>query len=209
MHEAHGWYVADAPAKVEGICGVLDAVGLRPATVLDVGCGAGAVLTGVCERYGAAGVGVDPDPAAIGLAQAAEGLRFVVGGLAEVEPAELVLCIDVFEHLEDDEGFLRALRGHGDWFAFRIPLDDSLWDRVRGRTARFREQYGHVHAYTWGSALRLLRRAGYDVRLVRPHRIDAGRLGDRVRWAAGAVAPRLATRVIGGWSLVVLARGPR
>ena len=116
----------------------------------------------------------------------------------------------MFEHIEDDVGFLRRLRERGRWFLFRIPLDDSVWDRARGRTERFRTEYGHLHAYTRAVALSRLTDAGYEVRDVRPHRIPAGGLAARgVRRVAEQVAPRLACRVIGGWSLLVLARERR
>ncbi len=209
--DEHAMYEADAAHKVEGICRLVEDCGLRPRTVLDLGCGTGAVLAGVCARLGASGIGVDVDPDAIGRIAGYPGVRFELGDARDTpHTADLVLCVDVFEHVPDDVGFLRAVRDRGRWFAFRVPLDDAAWDRLRGRTARFREEYGHLHAYTWGRAVRTIEAAGYEVRCVRPHRIPAGGLLSRgIRRVAGAVAPRLATRVIGGWSLLVLARGGR
>jgi len=94
-----------------------------------------------------------------------------------------------------------------DHYLFRIPLDDSVLDRLRGRTAAFRERYGHVHAYSRRAALRRLSRAGFVVQAERYHRIEAG--GAVARWVrrlAGRIAPHAAARLLGGWSLLVLAR---
>ena len=201
-------YEADSAAKVAGICELIEDYGLEPSELLDVGCGSGTVLAGVSGRLGVPGVGIDPDAAMLGTAGDFPGVTLVRGDVFSTElTADLVLCIDVFEHVDDDLAFLEALKARGNWFVFRIPLDESVWDRLRGRTERFRTEYGHLHAYTWGSATRRLREAGYDVRAVRAHRIPAGGpMARGIRKVAGAVSVRAASRVIGGWSLLVLAR---
>lgn len=219
VHRQHDWYAADAPFKVAGLLELLAEAGWQPGTVLDVGCGNGDVLAGLCAALDARGTGLDPSPEAVALARRHPGLdiravsfgpgltREAHTGLTDPPvTADLVLCVDVFEHIEDDVGFLERLTAHGDRFAFRIPLDDSVWDRLRGRTDAFRETYGHVHAYTRSRALDRLRRAGLVARHVRYHRIPAGgRVSRAVRGLTERVAPRIGARVIGGWSLLVLA----
>ena len=58
-----------------------------------------------------------------------------------------------------------------------------------------------------GRAIARLEEAGFEVVAERFHRIPAGGpVGRAVRWAGYRVAKRATVRMLGGWSLVVLAR---
>jgi len=128
---------------------------------------------------------------------------------------DIVLAIDVFEHIEDYLGFLRKLRDKGTYKIFHIPLDlsvQAVWRRTPIRRAR--EQMGHLHFFTKETALAALETAGYNV-------LDwfytAGSLeAPTRRWTARVLAvPRkllfalhqdAAARWLGGFSLLVLAQ---
>jgi len=212
------WHAADAPHKARAVRALLDAAGLSPATVIDVGCGTGGVLR---HLHGQGGPkvrfeGWDIAPVAIARAQehARERLTFVAGDLlASDRTAELILCLDVVEHLADDVGFLTALRDRGEVFLFRLPLDLSVLDVLRpSRLLSARARYGHRHVYTAPMALQTLRSAGFRVEQWRYDRLPPPRdtarrlLTSWGRAAAFRVWPEAAVRVLGGYSLLVLAR---
>jgi SAM-dependent methyltransferase len=191
--------------------GLLQDHGIRPVRLLDVGCGSGHVLRDVSDALRTPmALGIDPSGDAISLAVRHQrpGMAFRRATLDEVEGGwDLALCLDVFEHLEDDVGFLRQLGRRVPMAVFRIPLDDSFVDRLTGRTEGFRLRYGHLHAYDQPTAMARLVQAGFACVDSRYHRIPPQRWGpgNALRYVVGRVAPHMAARVLGGWSLLVLA----
>ena len=89
-----------------------------PAVVVDVGCGDGFVVGELARRFpGTAFAAVDPnldDDSAALLRRRAAGLPITVcrslDEASSLGPADIVLLLDVIEHVEDDAGFLERLR---------------------------------------------------------------------------------------------------
>jgi len=210
------WHEEDAREKAVAIAEILHFGGLFPQSVADVGCGTGGVLMelkGLLDARGHTEVsyeGWDIAPDAIARAREREGLRIsftAADFLASERRVDLILCVDTFEHIGDDVGFLRGLSKRADHFVFRIPLDLSALDVLRPhRILAARRNWGHRHVYTRTLALELLREAGFRVRAERYHRVGGPFGGlDPLRRAAFRVSPHAAVRALGGFSLLVLA----
>jgi SAM-dependent methyltransferase len=101
------WHLEESEWKAVQITRMLQKNGISPATVCDVGCGAGEVLRQLqktlgsdCKLYG-----YDVSPQAIDLAQgrANERLHFSLSDFSTVDGAwfDLLLGLDVFEHVEE------------------------------------------------------------------------------------------------------------
>ena len=215
------WHEADAPHKAAVLADVVRTVGLAPATVADVGCGVGAVLSELATRLSAerpdtVWEGWDPAPEAIARARRHERdrVRFVCGDfVASDRHVDLALCVDVVEHVADDLAFLRALRTRADTVVFRIPLDLSVLDVVRPhRLVDARRTLHHVHAYTRTLAVRCVESAGFRVvytrydRVPPPRHTRRRRVVDAVRRGLFRVAPDTTVTLLGGWSLIAVAR---
>ena len=199
------WHASDADAKAQALVRLVEQAGLRPQTVLDVGCGPGFVLDALARHWPQAQLmGVEPSP----LPAPRDG---IVQGTLEAFPdlrADLVCALDVMEHTEDDAAFLSQLAERGPWLALRIPLDISLVDGLTGRTSEHRVRYGHRHAYTRRRALARVRSVGLEVVAEAYHALaHGGRLASVRQWGA-ARWPHATYRVLGGASLMVLARAP-
>lgn len=85
--------------------------------------------------------------------------------LAEAAPEfDLLLAIDVIEHVEDYFGFLRALRKRGTHKIFHIPLDISVQKilLVKSLLGR-RRNLDHIHYFTKVTALATLEAVGHHV----------------------------------------------
>lgn len=136
-----GFHVEDAPWKARHIRAMLEKHGLHPARVVDIGCGAGAILKELQAALSPDTVfeGYDIAPEGIGLARQHENerLHFFCDDIAAIPDGgfDLVLCIDVFEHIEDYLGFLRILRDKGTYKLFHIPLDMTVLSVLRNSQA--------------------------------------------------------------------------
>jgi trans-aconitate methyltransferase len=79
--------------------------GVAPASVCDLGCGAGGVLAGLAERLpDATLVGYDISPQAVELARRRHpGVEVRLGepNYRPAAPFDLLMLIDVFEHVQD------------------------------------------------------------------------------------------------------------
>src|SRR5579872_620640 len=133
------WYVEESPFKVKQIMRMVRRHDLRPKTVCEAGCGAGEVLRLLQEQMepGCRFVGYEISPQAFELSRTRQndGLQFRLGDIAQDSKSffDLMLVLDVVEHLEDYYGFLNAIRGRSVHKIFHFPLDLSVQAVARGR----------------------------------------------------------------------------
>jgi SAM-dependent methyltransferase len=213
------WHVDDSAWKAGYVAGILERNGIAPATVAEIGCGAGEVIRGLATRLPPGtrftGYDISPDAYALCSRKAGGELQFRFGDLLEdSEHFDLAMAIDVFEHVEDYFGFLRRLRGRATHKVFHIPLELSALMVARGRPLlEQRRSVGHLHHFCKETALASLEDTGYRVI---DHCYTSGRtqlagLGWKSRllkWPREAlyrVNPDAAARTLGGYSLLVLA----
>jgi cyclopropane fatty-acyl-phospholipid synthase-like methyltransferase len=195
--------------------------GIAPATVCEIGCGAGEILNCLAHDLGYAAVfhGYEISPQAFEICRKKEkpNLHFFREDLLEKEGPvfDVVMAIDVLEHVDDYFGFLRKLRVKGTYKIFHIPLDLSVQAVLRSSpilTAR--STAGHIHYFTKETALATIKDTGYDV-VDYFYTCGSLDLPDRGRNAGLLKLPRkflfslhqdLTVRILGGFSLLVLAR---
>jgi SAM-dependent methyltransferase len=214
-----GWHVEESPWKARQILHMLRRNRITAKTICDVGCGTGEVLKQLQETLNndCAFLGYDISPQAFELAKGrANGkLQFMLADfLEEQSNFDLILVLDVIEHLEDYFSFLKRLKARSHYKIFHIPLDLSVQTVFRKKALlKRRELYAHVHYFTKETALRTLVDTGYEVLdyFYTPRSIDFGsEFGEKLlklpRKACFAVHRDFAARFLGGFSLLVLAR---
>lgn len=215
------WHAADSPWKAAQILKMIRRQNLNPATVCEVGCGAGEILNRLHAELPAAnffGYEVSPQAYEICSAKTKERLQFRLGDLLETEARfDLLLCIDVFEHVPDYLSFLERLRGRASRFIFHIPLDLSALSLLRpARLMKTRYGVGHLHMFTAETALAVLKDTGYEtldsfftaggLELEKNQKRLRTVLANLPRRVLGKFSPRLAARILGGYSLLVFAK---
>lgn len=147
--ERHWWFVA----RREIVGRLVEALPLpEGARVVDAGCGTGANAAFLAARgegrYRV--LGIDPTAPAIDLAHrfSLPGLEFRCGTLSDLlgegeAAADLVLMLDVIEHVEDDRSLVEQavrLLGPGGHLLVTVPADPRLWsphDEVFGHYRRY------------------------------------------------------------------------
>jgi 2-polyprenyl-3-methyl-5-hydroxy-6-metoxy-1,4-benzoquinol methylase len=155
IEDHHWWYTA----KQRIVLSLLDRYltphnGSKP-RVADLGCGCGAMLVRLKDRYDA--VGVDGSPRAIEFC-AQRGIRAQLGQLGESLSLEngtfdAVLLLDVLEHLEHDRQTIEqgaALLKPGGIMICTVPAFQwlwSYWDTIHHHYRRYRRrQFGKLFA---------------------------------------------------------------
>jgi cyclopropane fatty-acyl-phospholipid synthase-like methyltransferase len=214
------WHVDDSPWKAKHIATMLERHGIVPQTVCEVGCGAGEILRSLSTHLEPStkffGYEISPNAYQLCSQKASEKFTFRLANILEDEKAyfDVVMAIDVFEHVEDYFGFLRKLRAKGQYKLFHIPLDMSAQEVLRGKPTVMRKSVGHIHYFSKDTALATLQDCGYTVldSFYTSGRTDLGGLGWKSqlmkipRQALYRMNPDAAARVLGGYSLMVLAR---
>ena len=216
-----GWHVGDSPWKSAQILKMMRMRNLQPASLCEVGCGAGEILSRLHEELPAAqcfGYEISPQAFELCLTRQKNNLHFVLGDLLQTQARfDLLLCIDVFEHIPNYLFFLEQLRGHAGQFIFHIPLDLSLLSVLRPvRLEQVRYGVGHLHTFTAETALAVLKDTGYEIRdsfftaggmeLAKNQRRVRTVLANLPRRLIGGFSQKLSARLLGGYSLLVLAK---
>jgi len=207
------WHLEDSPFKAKYVDLLIRRNGLKPATVCEIGCGAGGVLAQLRPRWPEAeltGYDISPQAHALSRQFACDRLRFVLGdALARTERFDLALVMDVVEHVEDCFGFLRGVREKGTWQVYHIPLEINASTALRDMLAQG-YKLGHIHHFSLSTALAALRYAGLEVvdYVLTPVALECGKLGRTqvANLVRRCLPAALCTRLLGGYSLMALCR---
>lgn len=209
------WHCSDAPHKARWIVEILERNRLDLRHIVEIGSGAGEVLSQLALHFPAAqleGWDISSQAHAIAQPKSRPGLKFHLGQWTP-HPASLTMAIDVFEHIPDYMGFLRQMKGAPGRKLFHIPLDLSVQAllRVKG-LMHARSMTGHLHYFCKDTALATLKDCGFEVLDWRytygsdlPNRKLRTRVLNVPRHAARAFNEDLAVRIFGGASMLVLA----
>jgi SAM-dependent methyltransferase len=218
------WHVEDSPWKASHIERLLKDQSIEFASLCEVGCGAGEILVNLAKAFPAptqfSGYEISPQAFAICKPKATEHLHFydtspLSETACEKPKYNVALAIDVFEHVEDYIGFLRQMKNLAEFKVFHVPLDLSVQTVLRAAPLeRVRQVVGHLHFFTKETALATLEHAGYEIvahkytanSLELPNRGWKANLGRIPRHVLSAISQDLAVRVMGGYSLLVLAK---
>lgn len=212
------WHEEDSPWKSNHIRNIITANNVPHARICEVGCGVGNILVNLEQMFPESRlVGYEVAPYAYARAKEreTEKIKFFLGDVTQAaeQNFDVVLLIDVIEHVEDYIGFLKKLKPIGTYKVLHIPLDLSAQSICRvSPIMRQREGVGHIHYFFKDLALAALSDCGYKIidyrytasRLELPNQAFSSQLMRWPRRLLYALSPDLAVRVVGGYSLLVL-----
>ena len=210
------WHLEDAPFKARNVEKMLVRNAIVPATACEIGCGAGGVLAEIHRTYpscSCTGYEVADQPYQMSLRFAEPGLSFVNGdAFVDGRHYDLVLVMDVVEHVEDCFQFLRNCRAKGEHKLYHIPVDAHCSAILRGYNSW--DSVGHIHTFTMETVRKALEYTGHtiidfvltDVATGAPVKLGRTRIANLVRRPVAHWSKPLACRLFGGYSVLALCR---
>ena len=216
------WDEEDSLWKAGKVLQIFNSNNINPKSIVEVGCGAGGVLASLhdvlpCVEY--SGFDIAPDASKFWEKHSSK-IKYSVGDFLQEHTAhfDVLLLLDVIEHVPNPFEFLLALHGRADYYAFHIPLDLSASTVLRERNLVLgRKKVGHIHYFTKGIALALIEECGYQIidwhytgaAFTAPKTTLRGLLIRPLRRLLFALNHDLGVRILGGDTLMVLAKVSR
>jgi len=215
------WHAEHSAWKAKQITKIINNNKLIPHSICEVGCGAGEILVQLkkminndCEL-----VGYEISPQAYKICKEKKGknLNFKFKDFLKEKNIffDIILVIDIIEHIEDYFNFLKKIKSKGEYKIFHIPLDLSVQSVFRSKPIlKGREKVGHIHYFTKETALQTLKDCGYEI-IDYFYTAGSIELPSTTLMQSIAKIPRklffsinkdLSVRILGGSSLLVLAK---
>ncbi len=153
MEDKHWWFVARRAIIVQLVHQLVSPS--KDVCIVDVGCGAGGVISALAETYDC--IGVDTSEEAIKHAGARfPDLTFICGHAptclgSRLSSVDMFLLMDVLEHVESDGDLLEELFDAlkpGGQILLTVPANMSMWSPQD-------ENYGHYRRYEPEGLMRL------------------------------------------------------
>lgn len=214
-----GWHVEDSSWKAKQVLKMLTRNSINPKTVAEAGCGAGEILN---QLYSSmpddvlfSGYDISGDAINLARHREKERMKFNHEDILKTNVTfDLLLLMDVFEHVEDYFGFLRSCKKKAKYTIFHIPLDITVQGILRNKLITLRKSVGHLHYFTKETAIATLADSGY---VIMDFFYTAGILDLPAKTFKSVIAwlpakllfiinQDIAAKFTGGFSLLVLAR---
>jgi SAM-dependent methyltransferase len=163
------WHERDSPWKAKQIQKIINRNTLALNTIAEIGCGVGEILNvlqkNLPENIKYSGFDISPTAIEKAKQKANTNLQFYLEDLTTSNKFfDLLLVIDVVEHIEDYYGFLDKLKNKAKYKIFHFPLDLSAQTVMRGTPLTYRRKtVGHIHFFTKDTALEALQDKGYKI----------------------------------------------
>jgi len=164
------WHVPDSAWKAKHTLNILSKNNLVPKSICEVGCGAGEIIRILHDAFSndayCCGYEISPQAFELCKTREKEGLDYFLKDFLKEDNKffDLLLCYDVFEHVDDYLGFIRSLKDKSRYKIFHVPLDISAQSVFREKHfERARREVGHIHYFTKFTAIETLKSCGYKI----------------------------------------------
>jgi SAM-dependent methyltransferase len=216
------WHVEDSAWKATQIIKLLQRNNLQPKTIGEIGCGAGEILNQLHSKLEDKSIqfcGYEISPDAINLCKQREKerLTFYQEDLTALDKSfDVLLIIDVFEHIEDYIRFINKAKTKAAYKIYHIPLDMSVLSILSNYPAKARRDVGHLHYFMKDTALATLIDTNQQIIdwfytptafEVNNKNLDfKNKVIQFSRRLTYKIKPNLAVKLFGGFSLIVLTK---
>ena len=214
------WHIEDSKWKAEQILKILKKNKLKPKNICEIGCGGGEILRqlqlNMSKNCNFFGYEISPQAFELCKERANSKLHFELNDNLNYSEKyfDLILIIDVIEHIENYFDFLRKIKLKSKYKVFHIPLELSVQSILRSNPLlNCRELVGHLHYFTKEIALRILKDLDYKIidyfytagTNELPAKTIKSWLARLPRKVLFKINKDFGVRILGGYSLIVLA----
>jgi predicted TPR repeat methyltransferase len=214
------WHEEDASFKTEKIVKLLQRNNISPNAVCEVGCGSGEILVllGTALPGITSLTGYDISTQAIKIAAKKETAKLQfeqkdITSASDNSFYDLLLVIDVIEHIENYFAFLRGIKTKSNYTIFHIPLDMSVWSLFREKMLiESKLRVGHIHNFTEAFIVSILEDNGFTVidRMYTEPTFEVMNLKQKtvngIRKILFRINQRFCSKTLGGYSILVLTK---
>ncbi len=165
-------HIDQSEMKARQVLGFLGDIKIN--SLLDIACGAGKITTILSETLKPNfTVGLDISKAMIDVTKknnTSKNINWVNQNIFSYSPKEkfnLVTCIDILEHVNDDFALLTKVKTLGNRILIKVPMENSFLDNKIIRRLKIRDpwkeseiKYGHIHHYNENQLDHLFATAG-------------------------------------------------
>lgn len=214
------WDEEDSEWKADKVLKIFNRNNIVPKSIVEVGCGAGGILGSLHDAMPEveySGFEIAPDASKFWKKYATKKITFTVEDFLQKQTThfDVLLLLDVIEHVPNPFEFLSVLRGRADYFILHIPLDLSAMSVLREHPLLLvRKKVGHIHYFTKGLALSLIHESGFQVldwfytgaSFTAPQVSWKAKLARIPRRLANSIDRDWGVRLLGGDTLMILAK---
>ncbi len=219
MQKNPTWHSEHSNWKAKQIEKILEQNNTSGDNVFEVGCGAGEILLSLSKTYPNkkfTGYEVSKNIFEVAKHKENECVKFKHVDISKTSDySDILLCIDVFEHVENYINFLKELKSHSKKHVFHIPLDINVLGIFRNKLIKERKAVGHLHYFTIETALATLEDCGYQIidwnftdsfskgGIERPIDLKS-KILRMIQSILFIISPKFLSKTLGGLSLIVL-----
>jgi len=226
LSENKTWHIEDSPWKAGQILTLINRQNIKPAfdTVCEVGCGAGEILVQLSRQLPDdctfVGYDISPQLQDMWKERESERVSFICQDfLTSKDFYDVLMFIDIIEHIEDYIGFLRKIKDKGHYKIFNFPLEIFAAKALMGhKYIGSRAKYGHIHYFNKDICLSVLEDLDFEILdyFYAPSAIDLSSTSTSITTLSRmAKFPRIllskfstdfTAKLLGGYSLFILAK---
>jgi len=154
-----GMHIMDSQKKADEIIKMIKGKNIK--SILDVACGAG-VITNIIKKHTKASIVVGIDISNVAISKAIEysngaNINWIVKDIFNYKcdkKYDLIICMDVVEHIDNDIGFLRKLSELGTNIVIKVPIEKNTINNILRKFTKIdpwkeaEKRYGHIHHYS-------------------------------------------------------------
>jgi len=210
------WHLEGSSTKAKWIKSVIpEEIRSSVRSILEIGCGRGAILNGLKGFFNkeCQFTGIDISNEAISYARNNfKDIIFICGDVYSLDldrtQYDLVLCIDVLEHLYYQEEFLKIINQLSRHSLFHVPIGNNLKNKLFNRWENQMNKFGHMQFYDIASLINTFTNCGLKIRAYK-HTFGLEypkykHIYPFLKWAF-KISPYITSQTIGLVSVMILA----